>query len=388
MRIFDRAYQVLVHNREVRERGGFNCIPFPDEISRFRNFIPGLQRKNYVIITANSGVAKSKFAKYFYVISPHKFIQEHGERLDMKLDTQYFCLEESKESFVHSLICNRLWELYRIRVDIKVLKSIHYERWLTAEVLEKVNEMRDYFYQLEDNLVIVDDVRNATGIYKEAEKFIEKDGRWIMKPIDVVHEDGTVTQKEVKDYFVMNHPNHYKQIVVDHKSLFHKEKGDANLWEAISLFSSQYAIKLRDKLGAAVTTVQQQEASREKQQYTVKGVSIEEKLEPALDGLGDNKTTQRDADEIIGIFSPIRHKIMNHRGYNIALLRDNYRSAIILKCRDGSPDLRVGLYFDGAVNYFKELPKAIDMEDDLSYEPYLQLAGREMPRTGVLNFNE
>jgi hypothetical protein len=395
-KIFDRAVQTLEHNMNVRLNGGYNCIPFPESLSRFRNYIPGLQRKNYVIITANSGVAKSKFAKFFYVLSPHHFVMSHPE-LEMKLDTLYFCLEENKENFIDSLICNRLFTQYGIRIDIKHLKSIHLERYLNQETLEKVKEQRDYFYQLEDNLQVIDDVRNPTGIYKTAQEFIERQGRWIMKEIEIDETDNEGNpileangsprrvKKEVRDYFKYTNDKHYVQVVVDHKSLISKEKGQATQWEAIQTFSSTYAIRLRDKYEAALTSVQQQEAAKEKQQYTVKGVSIEEKLEPTLDGLGDNKTTQRDADEIIGIFSPHRHQIPNHRGYNIRLLRDNYRSAIILKCRDGSPDLRVGLYFDGAVNTFAELPKA-DLMQDPEYDEILSRVGRVRPQQRVLNF--
>jgi len=384
-RIFDRAVAQLRHNMQVRESGSYNCIPFPNSLARFRNYIPGLQRKNYVIITANSGVAKSKFAKFFYVLCPHEFVQNNPE-LDIKLDTMYFCLEENRENFVQSLICNRLYVKYGIRMDIKQLKSIHFERYLDAETLEKVNEMKDYFYELEDHLIIIDDVRNPTGIYKTAEAFIEKQGRWHTKMKEFDRGEGVTEMKEVNDWFEYTHPNHYVQIAVDHLSLLNKEKGLDSQWEAMSYMSSHYNIRLRDKYLACITDIQQQEAGKEKQQWTVKGQSIEEKLEPTLDGLGDNKTTQRDADEVIGIFSPVRYKIWNHRGYNIALLRDNYRSAIILKCRDGSPDLRTGLWFDGATNVFAELPKADQMED-VDYDRFLRMTGRSRPNAREITFS-
>lgn len=380
----------------IRIEGGYNCIPFPDTLSRFRQYIPGLQRKNYVIITANSGVAKSKFAKYFYVLCPHHFIMSRPE-LEMKLDTLYFCLEENKENFINSLICNRLYERYNKRIPIKVLKSIHLERYLDAETLAQIKAERDYFYNLEDHLHIFDHIRNPTGIYMEAKRFIESNGRWIMKEkwIDETDGEGRViygedglpkkVKIEVKDYFKYNDDKHYIQVVVDHKSLISKEKGVESQWEAMGKMSSVYNVSLRDDYEAAVTSIQQQEAAKEKQQWTVKGQAIDEKLEPTLDGLGNNKETGRDADEIIGIFAPHRYKIQNHRGYNVTLLRDNYRSAIILKSRDDSPDLRVGLFFDGAINRFFELKKAADMED-VDYDQLTALVGRARQPQGVINF--
>jgi hypothetical protein len=376
MRIFDRAYEQIHKGYNIRQSGSFNCIPFPDELSRLRNHIPGLQRKNYVIVTANSGVGKSKFTKFAYVICPHEFVLTKPEA-GIKLTTLYFCLEESRENFIQSLICYRLRLIYGIRMDIKVLKSIHYERYIDAETLEKVNEMRDYFYQLEDNLIIIDDVRNPTGIYKTVQKKIEENGHWVMKNIQVPTGDG-MRDIEVKDHFVHDDEQHYFQAVTDHVSLLSTEKGAESKHEAMSLWSSQYAISLRDKYYASVTDVQQQAAATEKQQWTNKGQSIEDKLEPSLDGLGDNKLTGRNADEIIGLFAPRRYQISSHRGYNIELLKDNYRSAIILKSRDGSPDLRTGLFFDGATNFFKELPKVQQMQDS-DYEEYLRLVDRGIP---------
>src|SRR5882757_989531 len=147
-KIFDSSVALLQRNMDVRLSGSYNCIPFPESLSRLRTMIPGLQKSNYVIVTANSGVAKSKFAKYFYVLCPHDFILQPPEA-GMKLDTMYFCLEEPKVRFVNTLICNRLYTRFGIRMDVKQLESINHERYLDAETLEKVNEMRDYFYELE-----------------------------------------------------------------------------------------------------------------------------------------------------------------------------------------------------------------------------------------------
>lgn len=58
----------------------------------------------------------------------------------------------------------------------------------------------------------------------------------------------------------------------------------------------------------------------------------------------------------IGIFSPFKHELREYFGYNIGILRDNVRFIEILVNRGGSPGGLLALYFNGAVNYFKELP--------------------------------
>ena len=113
--------------------------------------------------------------------------------------------------------------------------------------------------------------------------------------------------------------------------------------------------------------IQQQAADKEKLQFTNTGSSISQKLEPSLDGLGDNKLTARDALVVIGLFAPERYQIPTHLGYDVNKLKDNYRSLIILKNRIGKPNLKLGLFFDGKTNHFEELPSSVN---DAQYDNY------------------
>lgn len=81
-----------------------------------------------------------------------------------------------------------------------------------------------------------------------------------------------------------------------------------------------------------------------------------------MEGLGDSKVTGRDYNLVIGLFSPYRYKIEEHSGYNIKKLKNFYRSINIIKNRDGLADFKVPIFFDGATNYFQELPKSDDIE--------------------------
>jgi hypothetical protein len=133
-------------------------------------------------------------------------------------------------------------------------------------------------------------------------------------------------------------------------------------WQTMSKWSSDYCLRLRDKFGFIPVNVQQQASAKEQVEYNYKGNTIEEKLEPSLEGLGDNKTTQRDANIVLGLFAPDRYNIEQHNGYDITFFRDRYRSMSILKDRDGIANKKLPLFFDGAVDFFKELPKADDNE--------------------------
>lgn len=367
--LYQRSLGIIKENQQRKLNGGFNEIPFG--FPRLEEYIPGIQRKNLTIVTASSGIGKSKFAKLAYCIRPVEFLLTHPDS-GINLKIFYFPFEESKENFMHSIMVNQLWKQYNSRVAIKHLKSIGPNRIVENTTIENVERLSPWFERFEDMVTVVDKVKHPYGIYCTVRDYMLQHGRWHKKAVTI---DGQ--QNEVNDWFEHTTPNHYVIVVIDHISLIHAEKG-TTLHESIGKLSATYSVSLRDDYGCSVVIVQQQSAEKEKQQYTYKGHSIESKLEPSLDGLANNKETQRDADEILGLFAPDRYEISKYRNYDINQLQDNFRSLQILKSRDGEANIRVGMFFDGAVGSFEELPKATDMKQP-HYTEYIHRVGRLLP---------
>ena len=192
--------------------------------------------------------------------------------------------------------------------------------------------------------------------------YYDKDGNVLDKNKIVKGEGNEYTKV---DKFIKHHPKHFVLCIVDHVKLMNPEKDCNTTKSIIDKWSSDYCLHLRDKLGVTIVNVQQQVASKEEKVFTVTGKSIEEKLEPSLDALGEHKLTQQDCNIAIGLFSPARYEIEYHNGYNIAELGDYYRSLSILKNRDGEANIKVPLFFNGASDIFKELPKP-DNEEGLN----------------------
>ena len=374
--IYKRAIEKMERNREKLLEGGYNCIRH--SFSRLSQFWPGVEKGKYYLVTASSGVGKSKWTKKTFVFDTVDFVMANpGANIDLKIF--YFCLEESKVNFIQSLMSYQLYDKETIRKSVPQLNSVG--SVAEEEHIEKVKEWKEYWETFENYVEVIDDIRHPTGIFKHVEKWLLENGHWEMENYQYKNEDGTFTVKQRRSHYVSDHPDRYVEVIIDHFGLLSQERQDdklLSLHATMSKMSSTYFIQLRDGYDCSVINVQQQAAETEKQQFTYKGQSIDSKVEPSLAGLGDNKLTQRDADMAFGIFAPERYEIEDHKGYNIVKLQDHYRSVIILKYRDGIANVRVGMFFDGATGHFEELPPAEEMKQE-DYEIYMGRVGLEPP---------
>lgn len=366
---FKVILEELQKNKENHEQGYYNCIPFMG-MERLEKFIPGIELETYYLITASSGVGKSKLARYLFMHNPLQFIEKNPEA-DIELSIIYFSLEESKKKVILAEISKYLHTKYGLSVNTKELQSVGRYNTIDADTLEKIKEAEEYVNNFLKTVDIVDYIRNPTGIYKYVRDYAMKVGRYIGhdgKPLTeeehqkIIKGDSEVYKKIA--YYRKNNPKHYVIILTDHISLLEPETVDGQVltqWQTMQRFSSKYCLHFRDKFGFIPVNVQQQASDKERVETDYKGRTVEAKLEPSLDGLGDNKTTQRDANIVLGLFAPDRYSIEEHNGYDITLLRDNYRSLSILKDRDGVANKKLPLFFNGAVDYFNELPPSNDL---------------------------
>lgn len=347
---FDKTFAEIKANKDTKDNGGFNSIPFG--VQKLDRHVPGIMKGTQYIVTASSGVGKTQLTKHLFVNQPYKFIKANPH-LGIKLKIFYFALEESQTEFMATLICNRLKEVYQIDTSPLELRSMGGHH-LSDQVYEKVILCKAYFEELEKSIEVIDYISNPYGIYKHVRQYAREHGKFYFKGQEVNPEIS------MYDSYVANDPNIWVEVITDHIGLLEAEKTDdtATTHAAMQKFSATYCRKQMAKhFNYAVINVQQQAADKEKLQFTNSGQSIESKLEPSLDGLGDNKLTGRDALVVLGLFAPDRYEIKKHLNYDVAVLQDNYRSLSILKNRFGQPNLKMGMFFNGATNTFKQLPE-------------------------------
>ncbi len=354
--IYDRVVQELEGNKKLREKGDIISLPWTS-MPKLSTRLPGVQQGRYIIVTANSKVGKTQIADYLFLYEPLNYIFDNPS-CNLKLKIFYFSLEMSKEDKILQMISLKIYKDTQKVVSTDNLRSYFSGYTLEDDLMKLIVSYKDYFSRVETIVTFIDNTRNAYGIYKTVRDHAITNGKFFQNSGKEVN-----PSEEYYDYYTPNDPNERVIVITDHISLLQPEKIDGktqSLFETMFNFSSNYCLKMRDNFKYTVVNVQQQSADSEKQQFNMfGGKTIIDKIRPSADGLGDCKLTGRDCDLMLGLFAPHRYKIPiypEREGYDISRLKDNYRELTIIFNRRGGGSINVDLYFNGAVNYFKELP--------------------------------
>lgn len=339
-------------------KGGFNSIPWVFNRLTNDHYFPGWVPGKYYCITANSSVGKTKFLKFISIYNTYLHWATHGKSYDFKV--LWFALEESEEEFWLSMICLTIYVQTGGAIQLTpsiLLKQGNRTLTKTELLYVKNAEKSEFLKTLYDKVIVFDYIFNPTGVKKEVDKFANQPH---------IGQNITNTEGRIVGYNKKS-DDLYLFVVTDHISLLHTEKSGLGeiLTErqALKLFSEAYCLNTFCKrYKAIVINTQQQDQAKENLEFTNRGGLIEQKLEPSLDHLANNKELQRDYDCVVGIFNPIRYEITQHAGYNIMVntlgFGKQYRSIKFLKDRlAGLEGTRLGVYFNGAVPYCEELEK-------------------------------
>lgn len=350
--LFNRVKNQIKNRRERILEGKVNCIPWG--LPRFERECPGIEQGKFYMVTAASKAAKTQLTDWLFLYNAVQQIIDNG--LNIRLKVFYFTLEMSKEEKMLYCFSNILYVKEGIRISPTDLKSTRAEGVLDERILEILEKYKPYFEKIEEIVEFIDDIRHPYGMYNLVRKYALNNGTLHYRDIEI---DGTPTT--TVDYYEPNDPDEYVMIIIDHISLISTEKRNnvmLSLHESISVLSSDYLIKLRNRFNYIPIIIQQQALAGENLEHKKAG-----SLKPSPANLADNKLTIRDVNVAFGIFSPFRNEIPEYYKYDITEFRDNIRFLEIMISRDGGAGTICPLYFDGAVNYFKELPLPNDVED-------------------------
>lgn len=356
-----RAIQKLKERRERALNGLYNSIPFP--FPRFRRFFPGIEKGRYYLVTANQKVGKSKFSDTIFVYEPFFQMMRNPEKLRIKII--YFTLEMSKEEKMYEFFSHLLYRLSKgtIRIAPKDLKSTNAEKPVAQEILDllETEEYQEYIRKFEEIVTYVDDIKNPTGINKYCRDYALDPANGILHTKDVYKRDSETGEiletRTLIDFYEQTDPDEVRIIVLDNTSNLNTESG-MDLMNTISKMS-KYFMTLRDQLGYSICLIQHQAQAQE----SIENIKLD-RLKPSAAGLADSKSTIRDINTAMGLFSPHKFGIKKYKGYNIEEFGDHIRFLEIIEDRDnGASNMMCPLYFDGAVSFFRELPRENETEE-------------------------
>ena len=353
MSLTDRILDTLDNRRKRILEGDINCIPSP--FRRLSNSFPGIEQAKYYLISGGPKAAKTQITNYLFVYTPILYAFEHPEQLRVKIF--YFPLEETPENITLRFMSYLLYTLSgkQIRLSPTDLKSTNADKILDEEILNtlKSDEYQKILKFYEDNVLFIAN-RNPTGIYKTIKDYADKNGTIHRKKIKITNkETGNTEEIEAFDYYEPADKKEYVIVITDHVSLLNQEKG-MNLRETINKYS-EYMMIIRNNYHYIPVCVQQQSTETSSLEAFKNN-----KIRPTMAGLSDSKYTSKDCSVMFGITNPFSFEVPEYLGYDISKLRSHARFLEIVLNREGESNDIAPLYFDGATNYFAELPPSKD----------------------------
>ena len=359
--------RVLTNLRKRKEKiinGGINSIPSP--FVRFSDDFIGIEQSSYYVVTSSTKGSKTQFSSFVFVFNTLLYAYHNPEKVRVKIF--YYPLEETPEDIMTRFMSYLLYILSgkKIKVSPTELKNTKNSNPIDDNILDLLNteEYSKIIQFFEDN-VIFSSSTNPTGVYTECRRYAEEHGTVYKRKQKIKNDLGETVEIEAFDHYEQSDPDEYRIIFYDHISLTSTERG-LTLKQSIDKLS-EYFVLLRNRYKFSPVVIQQQSFAGE-------GLDAfkENKLRPTIANLSDSKYCSRDANVVLGLFSPFKHELPEYQKYDITKLRDNVRFLEVLVNRGGSPGGLVALYFDGAVNYFQELPRPENREELKRIYDYLE----------------
>jgi hypothetical protein len=356
MDLYSRSLEFIEKNAEIKRSGKFNGIPYPYE--RLRQFMPSIDKESVIGITSYTGAGKSKFARYNFVLHPYEFSLHN----DYPIQIDYYALEDSANKIFLNILCNYLYMKHNIKIGLWDLQSKFKE--LPSAITAKIKEGEKYLQDFNNKVRIIDSTSNPYGIYKDVLKKASELGEIITEEKDWNNGDKVNKVNQIVGYKPKGETHHI--LLCDNLNNIDKEKHHHDKKEAMDNFVQKDCRMLYSKIfKMTCVIIHQQALEAERQQFTNTGGSIIEKIKPSLANLGGTKEVVRSYHLVFSLFNTHKFKIPNYKGYDTNLIGNNFRELEILKSNDGFDNISVPLYFDGAAEYFRELPHSDTQKEEL-----------------------
>lgn len=344
MSLFKKRLAYYRKIKQEKEDGKFHFIPFKPYFPKFSKYLHGIYPSSYVLLSAFSGMGKSKFARYAFCRLPLHFASKNK---GVKVTVIINALEETKEEVIDHLI-NSSASNKGINTNWATLRGFSNDV-VNDEQLDKLDEID--FSMYEENLHVIDE-SNTFGIYKYVRNYMNTIGTFYDfddKPIE-----GEFKKNQSWARYEADDPNHFVILIIDHLSLISTNTGKTHYQTLKDFSANDIRRKMSLKMGLCCVVVQQHYATSGKKQFTSSGKPIIEALIPTPDHLGDMRNSHRAATVHIALFDPQIYGIDDMYGWQVP--DKPVRTVHLLKNRyTGNAGIFVPMWFDGDKEKFKEI---------------------------------
>lgn len=349
MNAYTQGLEVIDRNMKK----DFNVIP--SSFPRMSKFYPGVEWGTYNVVTASSGVGKSQFSDFHFVHEPVNFYYQNPDKIRVKIF--YHSLEMAPAVKALQFVAHKIYRDTGQRIGIKKMMKISGE--LSKAEYDLVRSYKDYFDWFFKVVELSGAAVSPFALFKQIDNFYKANGTIIRKDAldhkwDPKLKKDVASVRKIVDRYEANDKDLMVILVIDHVGLITPQK-DQTLWQSLGKLSS-YMVQLRNLFGLTVCWIQQQASDQE---------SKDNYKKPTMSGLGDNKSVQRDADNIFGIYDPFRHNDRSCNGWDVNKMNQRYRELILLKSRYGPANMKTDLMYDGTTEMFLELPNAMTTDPEI-----------------------
>ena len=276
----------------------------PMGFDRLTSVICNVQRGRYDLWGGGTGTGKSSAVLDAYVVNPIEYILANPSQ-PLKLKVKYYNLEMATMPLMAKLMAPRGYEESEGKYLLSVNKIFGRGNYRLSDMLT------DYVEFVDGSVSPLFVYKDLMALANKTGKITKRDdGYWHFKPHD---------------------PNLIVVVVIDHVGLITPNK---------------------DHSGRSIESMDRKSNSHP---------------DPQLSDFKDSGNPAQDADTVISLFNPTRHRLQTHNGYDMNKFGCFYRGISILKNRDGMDNVDIAMGFIGAIGKMKELPTM----DELNAKPDL-----------------
>lgn len=335
----DEFLKDVLIKKQRKEQGLSNGIPTP--FKRYADSFPYIEPGMYYQILGETGIGKSTFARHMFVYETLKFSWENNYPVKII----YFALEDGKMLVYKKFVKHYLYERHGVILPQKYIDSK--DMPLAQKYVDLLEADAEFYEIFENSVAIINDATTPSQIYDYCTKVYHKFGN-----------------------------SHHLIAIIDNYSNIIPEAHHKSDWDAIrELSRNKIRLGLCKKMNYTVIGILQMDFESVKNSARNAGKGAIVNIEPNMASIGDAKVVARDSFVILALFNPNRYDIKAYPfadGYNIEVLRDRFRSVLMLKNNTDNMASRLALYFDGSVENFTELPSYEEKDKlDVIYQKVL-----------------